>query len=284
LGKSAERASKLFAVSATNVKKAKKLLSEAPDLAQKVLAGRIELEPALREHRTLIAREKATEEAKREPADPDSIKVLHGDFRQVLGHLSLDSVDLLLTDPPYDKASLPLWGDLFRFAARVLKPGAFLVAMSGKEFLPQVMAQAQPTELEWFWEYGVTFHGPTSSHPARQILTVHRPLLVWRKPGENKRKALPGRNIADMLYTDGVDRTFHPFGQKPELYMKLLSAFSQPGQFVVDPFGGGGTVAVACQRTGRRCETAEIDTEAYETISRRLFGKLPSKKRVSTPA
>jgi DNA modification methylase len=55
--------------------------------------------------------------------------VLHGDFREVLDESVLedDSVDLLLTDPPYGEQHLSIWGDLSKFAARVLRPGKLLV-------------------------------------------------------------------------------------------------------------------------------------------------------------
>lgn len=50
--------------------------------------------------------------------------VRHGDFRQVLDDIEDDSLDAIITDPPYPDEFLPLWADLADFAMRKLRPGA----------------------------------------------------------------------------------------------------------------------------------------------------------------
>jgi len=53
--------------------------------------------------------------------------IQHGDFRELIKKLNTDSIDLVLTDLPYHKEYLPLWSDLSKHSARVLKPGKFLI-------------------------------------------------------------------------------------------------------------------------------------------------------------
>ena len=48
-----------------------------------------------------------------------SIDVLTGDFRQLSEAIADNSVDAIVTDPPYPKEYLPLWADLAHVAARV---------------------------------------------------------------------------------------------------------------------------------------------------------------------
>ncbi len=56
---------------------------------------------------------------------PDrSIKVLHGDFRDI--EIPNESIDHIISDPPYPREYLPLWSDLSLMASRVLKPGGFV--------------------------------------------------------------------------------------------------------------------------------------------------------------
>jgi 16S rRNA G966 N2-methylase RsmD len=62
-----------------------------------------------------------------------------GDFRTTLSDLVPGSVDVVLTDPPYPAEFLPLWSDLGEHAAKWLKPGGVLAAMSGQIHLPEVM-------------------------------------------------------------------------------------------------------------------------------------------------
>ena len=48
------------------------------------------------------------------------VEIIHGDFRVVCRDIADESVNLLLTDPPYPKEYLPLWNDLAEMAVRVL--------------------------------------------------------------------------------------------------------------------------------------------------------------------
>ena len=43
---------------------------------------------------------------------PDPIKIIQGDFREVYPTLEPDSIDFIITDPPYPKEYLPLYEDL----------------------------------------------------------------------------------------------------------------------------------------------------------------------------
>ncbi len=57
--------------------------------------------------------------------------MLRGDFRELGAAIPDGSVSLIFTDPPYDRASLPLYSDLGAFAARVLRPGGSLITYVG---------------------------------------------------------------------------------------------------------------------------------------------------------
>src|SRR3990167_209755 len=67
------------------------------------------------------------------------INIEHGDFRELIRTLKPNSIDLILTDPPYPREYLPLWSDLAKEAARVLKPSGFLIAYSGQNNLPKIL-------------------------------------------------------------------------------------------------------------------------------------------------
>src|SRR5262249_39083989 len=56
----------------------------------------------------------------------------HGDFRTVANLIPDGMVHLIFTDPPYDRASLPLYGDLARIAAAKLIDGGSLICYAGQ--------------------------------------------------------------------------------------------------------------------------------------------------------
>ena len=87
-----------------------------------------------------------------------------------------------------------------------------------------------------------------------------------------------GRAGKDLVISKGVDHTFHPYGQKVKVYEDLLRQFSKVGDVVLDPFGGGGTVAQACFNLGRKCITCEIERKHFVTIHKRIFGRPPGTK------
>ncbi|RKX25828.1 MAG: site-specific DNA-methyltransferase [Candidatus Zixiibacteriota bacterium] len=61
------------------------------------------------------------------------------------------------------------------------------------------------------------------------------------------------------------------FAQKPlKAIERIIEASSKPGDTVVDLFAHSGTALLACERTGRRCVTMDIDPIFAEVSIRRL--------------
>ena len=70
----------------------------------------------------------------------ESIKLEYGNALKLASdQIKNNTVDCIITDPPYPKEFLYCWEDLSEIAARVLKPSGFCVAYSGKLHLPEVI-------------------------------------------------------------------------------------------------------------------------------------------------
>jgi DNA modification methylase len=65
-------------------------------------------------------------------------------------------------------------------------------------------------------------------------------------------------------------RTGHPAPYPVELAEWFVRAHSNPGEIVYDPFGGGGTTAVAAQRNGRNWILTEIHEEYIIKAQKRI--------------
>jgi DNA modification methylase len=65
-------------------------------------------------------------------------------------------------------------------------------------------------------------------------------------------------------------RTGHPAPYPVEFAEWPIKAFSNPGETVYDPFGGGGTTAVAAQRHGRKWILTEIHEKYIQQAEKRL--------------
>jgi site-specific DNA-methyltransferase (adenine-specific) len=68
--------------------------------------------------------------------------------------------------------------------------------------------------------------------------------------------------IDDVIAADKVRPDRHPTEKPVDLLQRLIEVCTDPGDLVLDPFGGVGTTAEACAQSGRRVWSCEID-EGY---------------------
>ncbi len=185
------------------------------------------------------------------------------DFRSLT--LEPESVDLIVTDPPYDDASLPLFSDLGLLAARVLRPGRLLVCYAGSLRLPEAMDRLG-AHLDYVWTAVVVQPGRHSIIRSRMIRSGHRSVLIFSNGGYR-----PGGWIFDTVVSELVPaKHLHPWEQSIGPVQSLVEHCSRPGELVLDPMMGSGTTGVAALRLGRRFIGCDVDPQAARTSIDRL--------------
>jgi len=176
-----------------------------------------------------------------------------------------ESVDAIITDPPYPKEFVPLFNDLGALAARVLKPGGSLIALVGQSYLPQYM-ELLSRHLDYHWTIGAHMPGGQAVQLwAKEVNTFWKPAL-WFTKGPRE-----GQWQSDFIRTDvnSNDKAHHHWGQSEQLTLGLVERGSLRGDVVLDPFMGGGTTGVVCQQAGRKFIGVEVDDEiATKAIQR----------------
>ena len=197
--------------------------------------------------------------------DPN-IKLYNCDFRKL--EIEPESIDLILTDPPYPKEFLPLWGDLAKFAKEKLKDHGYLIAYSGQYHMPEVINYLI-SELDYIWTFCLYHTGNTRIVNNVNVMCRWKPILIFQK-GRTKFK----QTIQDYIEFDRKEKAHHDWQQGLPAIQKFIEHFTNPGDVVCDPFSGSGTVALACKNTGRSFIGSEIDTESYNVARRRLFDEL----------
>jgi 16S rRNA G966 N2-methylase RsmD len=176
-----------------------------------------------------------------------------------------ESVDLILTDPPYTMEALPLYRDLAEFAERALKPGRLLIAYSGKLALPDVYDYLT-TQLDYVWQGVVVQNNKPSRIHARKIEGGYRPFLMLSK-GEYDRRGWI-KDTIDHVTPPKKER--HPWEQAVEPFVQLVRQASKPGESVCDPFTGSGTTGVAALSEGRSFLGCEVDPRTVGEASDRI--------------
>jgi hypothetical protein len=178
--------------------------------------------------------------------------VRDGDFREVLEDVPDGTVDLILTDPPYAREHVGLWGDLGRFAARKLREGGSLVAYSGQAMLPEVFDLLRP-HLRFWWVIALIHKHGGQQLPGKWVIAEWKPIVWFVKGGREGRKYL-----SDTLSGCKPRKEEHEWAQGELEAVHLIEQLTEEGALVVDPFSGSGTVALAAAGTGRRFAGAEI--------------------------
>jgi SAM-dependent methyltransferase len=195
-------------------------------------------------------------------------RLLFGDFRKVGSEVASGTVDLLITDAPFESRDLDVFAPLSTFAARVLKPGGSLLCMVGLYHLPQILNDLG-RDLRYHWTIPCVFgDGAGRIIHSRRVFNAYR-VFLWFVKG-----TYGGRGIKDVINGSGRDKRVHPHGQSEYEFASLIEKFTEPGDMVLDPFVGGGTTAVAALNLGRCFIGIDIQREHIEMTRRRVDAAL----------
>lgn len=186
-----------------------------------------------------------------------------GDCRDVLPHLG--AVDAVITDPPYHREHLPLYGLAASHAARLLPVGGSFIALCGHHAIGEVLAECGQY-LRYWWLCGMTHNGKMRL-PGKWVCVSFKP-AVWfvkerRRPGDTECPM-------DMLTGGGRDKEHHEWGQPDAWFRHWCAALSQPGEVVLDPFMGAATTGIAALAIGRSFVGIEKDMGHFDTACRRI--------------
>lgn len=172
--------------------------------------------------------------------------------------MPFESIDLVITDPPYLVSYRPRDGrrclndddaswlrPAFRELYRVLKPDRFCACFYGWPWVEQCMRAWKESgfrpvsHLVW-----------PKSHCSREGYTrgFHEVGFLLAKGRPSKPMAPP----SDVLPWEYTGNTLHP-NQKPVIGIApLVGAYSARGDIILDPFAGSGTTGVAARDLDRR--------------------------------
>lgn len=230
----------------------------------------------------------------------DNIDCLEG-----LKEVPDNSVDLVLTDPPYSSGGA-FSGDRksrtsAKYTATDYQGGATLPDFSGDnmdqlgfmEFTRQVFAKCrEKTKPEGVVVTFIDWRNlPALCNSLQAAGWVWRGIAVWNKPNGRPQKgrfrnefefAVWGSN-GPMPFDRGVgclpgfyrypnvnakDRTHQT--EKPLQLIEDLLEIVPKGSTVLDPFMGSGTTAVACLKTGRNYIGFELDKQYHAIAQQRI--------------
>ncbi len=200
------------------------------------------------------------------PLPADAIRLYHTPFQQLekVAGIAPASVNFFYADIPYDGGFVEQVDALAAMSAKVLVEGGMFAVMTGQYYLDRVM-QMLGTHLTWRWMISSQWAGNANMVHPLDLGSQWKPILVYSKGPWLKR----GRWY-DVSRVNSKEKDWHPQQQPIEEVERLVRYFSNAGELVVDPCGGGFTTALACKRLGRRCVSCDCELNAVLSGQERL--------------
>jgi len=301
-GVSQPEAAEMLNVSERSLRSAKKVIEEGiPQLSQALEQGKVAVSVAakavelpeeqqvafvdmvsqgkkparaLKTIRRLASRQEYAQEGERVGLVSESYQLIVGDFREA--PMSPDSIDVIITDLPYGKEYVALYGQLAEFAASVLKEGCSLLVMAGQSYLPDILA-AMSLHLQYHWIVSYQTPGGQASQvwPCK-VSAFWKPVL-WFVKGK-----YAGDWVGDVVKSDvnDNDKRFSDWGQSESGIARLVEGWSKPGQIVLDPCCGAGTTGVTSVARGRYFIGIDVDDDQIRIAAARI-GRLRSENEAT---
>lgn len=268
-GRTIEQAGKILGVGKEYIRKAEKVKKEAPELVEKIMAGEMNLSEASKEIKKKQREEKikqTIEQAKIDNKNRDDVKIIHGDMTDpdIQKLIEPESIDAIITDPPYPQEYLPLWDDLAKFAKKTLKPSGLLITYSGHMYLDIIMEKLSK-ELQYYWILAMLQPGSNAKVFARNVLEGWKPILVFQKP-----PFMRINSFYDVFKSEQREKDLHEWQQSESGVREIIERFTYPEQIILDPFAGSGTTLAMAIANGRKAIGIEKDEKYVKIIRERL--------------
>lgn len=220
-----------------------------------------------------------------------NVNLFNGDCLEVMKGIPDGSVDLVLTDPPYNiardnnfhtmgRAGIDFgeWDkgfDLFSYIDEVYRVldrnGSFIVFNDWKN-LGDIVKHAE--KLGFFTKDMLRLEktNPMPRNRDRRYITDYECAIWFTMP---KAKWIFNRQddkYQRPKFVHSVDKGLHPTQKSLKLMEELVKIHSNENQVVVDCFMGSGTTGLACKNLNRKFIGIELD-ETYFNIAKERTGE-----------
>ena len=233
--------------------------------------------------------QKAVEKLNEQITEKEKIQILHKDAFDMLDDLPDNSVDAIITDPPYnvtdndwdifdtDEDFLKFIEQIIIKSKKVLKENYHFYLFAADRYMADIemlfkkhdlliqsriiwvrknMSMGRVTDKKFISHYEPIFHiGNKSLNFPNE----------WGEERFNVQEfAVPQSNFDD--------KKEHPTQKPYKLIKRLVELSTDIGDLVVDPFCGAGTTAKACDDLNRKCITSDTNENYIKIAKNRVYG------------
>ena len=229
-----------------------------------------------------------------------------GDWLELVANLKDESIDCIITDPPYGTTQLkwdtaPDLNKMFNEFRRIAKPHSPIVIFGSQPFTTDLINAGRD-----IFRYSLVCPKTTQTghlDAKRKPLKNHEDISIFSKLGYGtynpqmtkgykayqtsrsgegskiyaKQKRVASSNNGERYPVTVLDAksfqkpdNFHPTQKPLDLLIYLVKTYSNPNELIFDPFSGSGTTAHAELLTDRRFVGAELDSGYHAKAVKRL--------------
>ena len=211
-------------------------------------------------------------------------KVICGDCRQFLPTIPNNSIDLILTDPPYNidkkyaeyndnQKESEYWSfitSIFKELYRVLKDRHHLVFTCAQKQI--WIYRPMLEDMGFSFRHLAVWHNPkrkAGSYPGMWPFS-YEPILDFTKGGFKRLNNFNGIGYMDVWIESSPSEIKHPAARPVQCWANLIKLCSDEGDIVLDPFMGSGTTALVAKNNKRNFIGFEISSKYCEIAESRL--------------
>lgn len=242
--------------------------------------------------------------------DVENVKLYCGDCLDVMENVPDNSIDFILTDPPYGTTACkwdsvipfePMWKQL----NRIIKPNGAIALFGSEPFSSSLrMSNIKNYKYDWIWDkVGSTGFLNSKKRPLRRYelisifcnkTPVYYPQMEVRgkprkKGNYNKNNDGNGKMVygkfenvitinniyypTDILkFSNAVNKgKLHPTQKPVSLLEYLIKTYTLEGEIVLDFTMGSGSTGVAAVQNNRKFIGIELDKEYFEIARNRIL-------------
>ena len=203
-------------------------------------------------------------------------QILHGDCIEVMRQMPANSVDFILTDPPYlvnyrDRDGRTIQNDAddtwlkpaMAEAYRVLKQDRVAIMFYGWAKIDMFFDAWKDAG---FQPVGHIVFRKSYASKSRFLRYQHEQAFLLAKG----RPPLPKQPLGDVIEMPFSGNKLHPTQKPVSALIPLIRSFSLPGELVLDPFAGSGSTCASALLTGRKYIGVEMDDTYFQQADDRL--------------
>jgi len=233
--------------------------------------------------------------------------LLHGDCLEIMQTLEDESIDMVLTDPPYGTTACK-WDSVIPFAPmwahlkRIIKPDGAICLFGTEPFSSALrMSNIKMFKYDWIWDTGnkVTNWLNAKKQPMRRhevvsvfydkqtmfsqikregSYTTRKTKVIQHEThgkvtGVDFGRKVDGLSPCSVLRFDGkFSGKVHPTQKPVPLLEYLIKTYTVEGDICLDFTMGSGSTGVACQNLNRKFIDIEKDEKYFKIAEERIYG------------